>query len=370
MKSWNKKRDRAGGGFLGRIPIWICAIAALGVSACATSPEMSSSVYWDLDDQIPVTEKAVNDDAEDFTFAIVADLSGGERPGIFNAAVSRINLFRPAFVMSVGDLIDGAPQNEEQTEEFWNAFDAKVGKLQAPFFYAVGNHDIYSANTREIWEQRYGDRYYHFVYKDTLFLVLDTEDYDAENDPTAFELDNLFPDSVRDEFPDYVEKYGLEKGARKFIGSLDWDGTLDGAISDEQVSYVANVLAENTDVRHTFVFMHQPMWQGDVLPAYAEIERALAGRPYTAFSGHAHHYKHTDRNGAMHIRLGTTGGGWVNKDIDGSFDHITLVTMSQSDPHIANIRLDGIFDHNGYGENDHDELCFSERSCSEQSEEE
>ena len=31
-----------------------------------------------------------------------------------------------------------------------------------------------------VWDERYGKRYYHFVYKDTLFLVLDTEDNTAE----------------------------------------------------------------------------------------------------------------------------------------------------------------------------------------------
>ena len=351
------------------VGLFVFAISGVGLSACSNAPTVNSSAVFVASGEIPKTQKPFNDESEDFTFAVVSDLSGGERAGVFDAAVSRVNLFSPSFVMSVGDLIGGAKINEDETEQFWEAFDAKVENLNSPFFYAVGNHDIYSLNTREIWERRYGKRYYHFTYKNVLFLILDTEDYDPSTDPTAFDLDNLFANNVRDKIPEYMEKYGPEKGGRKWGELLDWDGTLDGSISDEQVAYFTKVIAENSDVRHTFVFMHQPMWQGDVLPSYSEIERALSGRPYTAFSGHAHHYKYTNRNGAMHIRLGTTGGGWVNKNIDGNFDHITMVAVSEGGPHIANIRLDGVFGPEGPEDEAEADLCFSEPACLEKSKE-
>ena len=365
MRRFDKQIGTLRRDFLGLVLFSVYAISGFGLSSCASSLGHASSSYFEGADDIPVTQKSFNNDGDDFTFAVVADLSGGERAGVFDVAVSRVNLFSPSFVMSVGDLIDGAPFNEDETEQFWDVFDGKVANLEAPFFYVVGNHDIYSLNTREIWERRYGKRYYHFIYKNVLFLVLDTEDYDPSSDPTAFELDNLFANNALGKIQEYADKYGSEQGGRKWIAALDWEGTLDGSISDEQVAYFTKVISENTDVRHTFVFMHQPMWQGDVLPSYAEIERALSGRRYTAFSGHAHHYRHTNRNGAMHIRLGTTGGGWVNKDIDGNFDHITIVTVSEGGPRIANIRLDGVFGYEGHKDKAEAQLCFSEKACLE-----
>ncbi|MEQ9412338.1 MAG: hypothetical protein RIF39_00835, partial [Cyclobacteriaceae bacterium] len=39
-----------------------------------------------------------------FTFAIISDLNGGEREGIFEVAIEQINLLQPEFILSVGDL--------------------------------------------------------------------------------------------------------------------------------------------------------------------------------------------------------------------------------------------------------------------------
>jgi hypothetical protein len=38
------------------------------------------------------------------------------------------------------------------------------------------NHDINLPLTREAWSQRRGPKYYHFRYKDVLFIALDSED--------------------------------------------------------------------------------------------------------------------------------------------------------------------------------------------------
>src|SRR5262245_18966304 len=46
--------------------------------------------------------------ADQFQFAIVSDGTGGHRRGVFSKAVQQVNLMQPAFVMSVGDLIEGS----------------------------------------------------------------------------------------------------------------------------------------------------------------------------------------------------------------------------------------------------------------------
>ena len=41
------------------------------------------------------------------------DLTGGERPNIYASAVKKLNLLRPEFVMSVGDLVVGSGVDSE-----------------------------------------------------------------------------------------------------------------------------------------------------------------------------------------------------------------------------------------------------------------
>ena len=46
-------------------------------------------------------------DGDSYSFAIVADRFGGEKKGIFSQILDNINGKNPAFIMSVGDLING-----------------------------------------------------------------------------------------------------------------------------------------------------------------------------------------------------------------------------------------------------------------------
>src|SRR3954465_3416411 len=52
----------------------------------------------------PWTSLKLNNDADQFTFAVVSDRPGGHRDKVFSQAVARVNLLQPQFVMSVGDL--------------------------------------------------------------------------------------------------------------------------------------------------------------------------------------------------------------------------------------------------------------------------
>jgi hypothetical protein len=46
-----------------------------------------------------------------------------------------------------------------------------------------------------------------------------------------------------------------------------------------------------------------------------------------------------------------------------SFDHLTLVTMDDNEPSIANLRLDGILDKTGNVPLHGDTLCFQALKC-------
>ncbi len=125
----------------------------------------------------PWTNEDFDAGDDKFTFAVFSDLTGGERERIFEIAVAQLALLRPELIMSVGDLIEGGTNDRNQLTREWDSFDARANQASAPVFRVGGNHDLTHITMHEFWEQRFGARYYHFVYKNVLFLILDTEDH-------------------------------------------------------------------------------------------------------------------------------------------------------------------------------------------------
>ncbi len=255
----------------------------------------------------PWTHLNWNNKADNFQFAVVADRSGNMVPGIFKRAVDKLNLLQPEFVLSVGDLINAwKGTTGQQVEAMWDEFDGMVNRLKMPFFYTAGNHDIVNEGMNRIWKERYGRRYYHFNYRDVLFLFLCTEDFECT-------------------------------------------GTGGVRISDKQVEYFRTVLKKNNDSRWTFVFLHKPVWKPvwkyEPVKNWERLEFLLQERPYTVFAGHKHRYNKTVRNGRRYYVLATTGARSGNDtEDDCKFQHIVWVTMTDDGPVVANLLLDGILD--------------------------
>ncbi len=254
----------------------------------------------------PWTQQGFKADPNDFRFAIVSDRADSPRPGVFEQAVAKLNLLRPEFVICVGDLIEGYTTDPEVLDRQFDEIDDILGGLEMRFFRVAGNHDITNSVMLEVYRERYGSPYYHFLYKDVLFLVVSTEEVDK---------------------PSRIDK--------------------------AQVAYMQNALRDHPDVRWTFVFMHNPLfvdWKGRPPPlseGWTQIENALKGRPHTVFAGHRHQYAKYEKQGQSYIHLATTGGGSrLRGTAHGEFDHIVWVTMTGTGPRIANLMLDGIFDEN------------------------
>ena len=245
------------------------------------------------------TDKPFLNNPMDFQFALVSDRTGGHRPGVFSNAMHQVNLLQPEFVMSIGDLIEGATTNLDTLKKEFNEMDSFLNILNMRFFRVPGNHDIGNQTMLEVYRERYGSPYYHFVYKDVLFLMISTEDPPASK------------------------------------------------ISDEQVKYVEKALLENKNVRWTIVFMHQPMFTknyDEKNQNWLKIEKMLQDRPYNVFAGHYHGYQKIVKNSRKYIRLATTGGASnLSGAKNGAFDHIMWITMTDNGPLIANIALNGIY---------------------------
>jgi calcineurin-like phosphoesterase family protein/cellulose/xylan binding protein with CBM9 domain len=265
-----------------------------------TRANAAESIEADVQSQAkPWTKLELNNDPQAFQFAVVADNAGGPRWGIFAEAVAKLNLLQPEFVMGVGDYIEGYEKTREQLDRQWDEFMGYLAGLDAPFFFVPGNHDVGKPLWWETYTARFGVAYYHFVYRDVLFLCLSTND-------------------------------GPNKGT---------------GISQAQVDYAARVLREHQDVRWTLVFQHKPLWRDKGAQGWNKVAELLKGRKCTVFSGHTHDYLSREEDGISFVTFSTTGGGNpLRGPAYGELDQVAWVTMTDDGPRIANLALDGILD--------------------------
>ncbi len=273
-----------------RLMTALVLVTALCVCSLAVAAEAPAAHPW--------TAKPVLEGADRFQFAIISDVTGGRRPDILEAALKDLSLMQPAFVMCIGDLTEGYTEGPDEIRTQRDGLMKEMGGLDMRFYFLPGNHDISNPTMAKQWEERFGCLYYSFVYRDVLFLCLDTEDPPATH------------------------------------------------ISAEQARFASDQLKAYEHVRWTFVFMHKPMWledDGMDDPGWQTIVKALADRPHTVFAGHYHNYIQAKRSRRDYIVLSTTGGASDVRGLGlGEFDHITWVTMDGGEPAIANLVLDGI----------------------------
>jgi len=286
----------------------------------------------------PPTQLELQNQSQRVQFALIGDRTGGQRPGVFDATIAKLNLLQPEFVISVGDLIEGYTEDPEELRSMWAELDQTVSKLDMPFLAVPGNHDMGNEVMRQSWRERNGRDYYYFVYKNVLFLMLNTEDPPVELPAKTLEQIAYFKKIVKE---DPVLARELVANNPKARNEID----LPVAISDTQVDYFREVLEQHSDVRWTFFIMHKPAWEYDAAN-FERIEALAQDRPYTMFAGHQHNYVRTERYGRDYIRLGTSAGIWHHEG-KGNMDHITWTTLTDDGPIITNLLLNGILDKNG-----------------------
>lgn len=281
---------------------------------------------------LPWTSLEALDAEARFHFVVVSDRTGGHRPGVWQDAMDKIDLVQPAFVVSVGDLIEGYTEDRRQLEREWDEIDRMIGTLDSPFFYVPGNHDYSNEVMAALWAERLGASYYSFTYKGALFIVLNSALFDRDG----------------------LAGYGKRGG--------DW-----AEEQAKQLGWLDQTLKANKGARWTFLFMHRPFWletfvrpgEDEDVPAtgpwpkhtqspseWGKVEAMLGSRPYTFLSGHEHVYNYEETPGVPHqhrITLASTGGVSADRGVDyGEFDHFLWITMTDEGPVIANMLLDGV----------------------------
>jgi hypothetical protein len=284
----------------------------------------------------PWTHLDFDNDPDDFQFAVITDRTGGHRPGVFPAIMKRTNLLQPEFIMSVGDYIEGYSRDKNRLRSEWAKVDGMISVLDAPLFFVVGNHDVANEAMEDVWRERAAKTQYHFVYKNVLFLILNTEDPAY---PTH-EVQDLYADAmVFVEKGDMASAIQLSRENPMLENYVAESGKV--MIGDAQADWATSVLDEYKDVRWTFVFLHRPLWTHPT-PNFTRIEQALQGRGFTMMAGHVHNYTYEQRQGQDFISMGTNGGIWSSSPKPGEMDHITWVSMNKDGPTFANLVATGI----------------------------
>jgi len=145
--------------------VWIAAVAALVIGAQQAPPE--------------------------FRFALIGDRTGEAQPGVWERVWREAAAAKPAFFLSVGDLIQG--QDDAKAEAEWRGLDATLDPYRRfPLHFAPGNHDVWNDSSARLYAAHTGRAlHYGFYFAGAHFTVLDNSRGDAL---TASELEFLEAD--------------------------------------------------------------------------------------------------------------------------------------------------------------------------------
>jgi Icc protein len=195
-----------------------------------------------------------------FRFSILGDRTGDAEPGVYESVWQDVNVLHPDFVINVGDTIQGG--NDAAAAAEWRALRPLWHRYKLPQFFTPGNHDIWSAISRTIYERETGHRaFYGFNYQNAHFTVLDNS-----------QTENL---------------------------------------SDQQMEFLERDLQQNKARDPKFVLFHKPFWllpvmfQSSQFPFHQLIKRY--GVRYV-ISGHGHQFVRAVQDGIVYIEAGSSGG--------------------------------------------------------------
>ena len=249
-----------------------------------------------------VALRALSEPKNDFRFSIMGDRTGSAKPQIFGRVWREVDLLSPDFVINVGDTIQGGNDGTAAAE--WQAIKPVWQRYkQYHLYFTPGNHDIWSAHSRELYEKETErPAAYGFNYQDAHFTVLDNS------------------------------------------------RTLE--LSKEQLEFLEKDLTANAARSPKFIFFHKPYWIVMLKlgsSAFPLHEMALKHGVKYIVSGHGHQFVRMTQDGIAYMEVGSSGGtmdaGLVRGEgfRQGRFYHHVWVTVKGSQVKMTVKELDPPF---------------------------
>jgi len=234
----------------------------------------------------------------EFHFIVLGDAQFDDPAG-FNRIVDQVRYLYPAFVIQVGDLIDGYTSDIHSIRAQWDRFKRQIEPLRPiPYFAIAGNHDVYGstkkpdATLENAFIDTWGPLYFSFTYKNALIIGLNS---DPKESPER--------------------------------------------ISDQQVEWMNNILKQSK-AQHRLVFMHRPPMLMKNAPVLHQS--FVKGGVTQVIYGHHHHLHHFERDG-VHYTMTNAGGRMAHKiKAVGGFAHMLQVSVRDEDLSVAVIDADAI----------------------------
>jgi Icc protein len=110
---------------------------------------------------------------DSFRFVVLGDRTGETQSGVYERVWKDAAAGNPAFVVSVGDTIQGL--NDETAEAEWEQAEQMLAAWKRfPLYLAPGNHDIWSDKSAKLFQKYSGHPpHYSFDFRQAHFTVLD-----------------------------------------------------------------------------------------------------------------------------------------------------------------------------------------------------
>jgi 3',5'-cyclic-AMP phosphodiesterase len=224
--------------------------------------------------------------AGSFRFVFLGDRTGEAQDGIYERVWQQLAKEHPAFVVSVGDTIQGL--NDATAAQEWQQILAALRPYRGiPLYLTPGNHDVWSALSEQLFQQ-YARRplHYSFDYAQAHFTILDN--------------------SRSDKLP------------------------------AAEMQYLEKDLAAHAAQPLKFVVSHRPSWLLNAALQNPDFPLHRLARQYHVqyvVAGHVHQMIHTELEGVTYISLPSAGGHLrlSGRYEDGWFFGHTLVEVSGKD---------------------------------------
>ncbi|MCU1239022.1 MAG: metallophosphoesterase [Candidatus Solibacter sp.] len=117
--------------------------------------------------------------AADFHFVLLGDRTGEVQAGVFQKVLAQSAANRPAFLLTVGDTIQGGKDATAENE--WKDVERILAPYRRiPLYLTPGNHDVWSAVSESLFTKYSGHPlHYSFEYGGAHFAVLDNSRSDV-----------------------------------------------------------------------------------------------------------------------------------------------------------------------------------------------
>ncbi len=196
-----------------------------------------------------------------FHFVLLGDRTGETAPGVFARVLQEASAETPAFLLSVGDTIQG--MNDSRAGAEWEQVERLLQPVRKiPLYLTPGNHDIWSEASERLFRRYAGHPpHYSFDYRQAHFTILDN--------------------SRTEQF------------------------------SADELQFLENDLREHAGQPLKFVVSHRPSWLIDAALGNREFTLHRLARKYGVqyvIAGHVHQMLHIDLDGVAYVSLPSAGG--------------------------------------------------------------